>query len=98
MNKKEIIKLRVTPLEKAIIQKKSENSGLSMSAYCRNTSLGRKIGYCLTEEELEVYRDLSKFRADFIRLANFFRTKNPELEQEIQNTSKLLKEHLNKFR
>ena len=98
MNKKEVIKFRVTPLEKAVIQKKADNSGLKVSAYCRNTSLGRKIGYRLTEEELEAYRDLSKFRADFIRLANFFRTKNPELEKQIQETSKLLNEHLNNFR
>lgn len=98
ITKKQVIRFRVTSLEKAIIEKKAENSGLSVSSFCRNTALGRKIGYRLTDEEIEIYKDLAKFRADFVRLSNYFNKRDVALSKEARSLADSLQRHLNKFK
>lgn len=77
--KKENIIFRCTGLEKAIIEKKAEHSGLSVSAYCRATALNQKIGYKLTAEEIEVYKMLVKYHNNFTAIGNLLRKKTPHL-------------------
>ena len=97
MRKKELIKFRSTSLEKAIIQKKAKNTGLSLSAFCRAAALDQKIGYKLTDEELEAYKNLTKFHNNFINISNLLQKKDPALSKLVTDTALDIKNHLKKF-
>jgi len=98
MNKKQQIKFRCTSLEKAIIEKKAEKSGLSTSSYCRASALGQKIGYKLTDEELEAYEMLVKYHNNFTRITNAFKDKDSNFVREMNETALEIKRHLQKFK
>lgn len=55
MNKEHIIKFRVSELEKKEIQKRAEESGKSLSDYCRNSAL-EKVVFSFTDEEKNEFR------------------------------------------
>ena len=95
--KKKRIELRVSNLEKAIIEKKAESSGLSVSEYCRRSALNQEIDYKLTSEELEVYKELHEYRRNFTLISNMFKVKDPDLAKTVQVTAKNIEQHLKKL-
>ena len=95
--KKKRIELRLSSLEKAIIEKKAENSGLSVSEYCRRSALNQKIDYKLTNEELEVYKGLHEYKRNFTLIKNMFKERNPDLVQVVQSTANKIEQHLKRF-
>jgi len=98
MEKKEVLRFRCTPLEKAIIEKKASNSGLSASAFCRASALDQKIGYKLTDEELEAYQMLVKYHNNFMAISNLLKNKNSRFAGEVNKTAVEIKNHLKKFK
>lgn len=98
MKKKELIIFRCTSLEKAIIEKKSVNSGQSVSSFVRSAALGQKIGYKLTDEELEIYRMLTKYHNNFVSISNLLKKKDSAFAKEIKSTADEIKNHLKKLR
>lgn len=95
--KKEKIEFRVSNLDKAIIEKKAEHSGLSVSEYVRRSALNQKIDCKFTDRELEVYQDLHQFRRNFVLISNMFKIKDPELANKVRGTVELLEKELKKF-
>lgn len=95
--KKKRIELRLSSLEKAIIEKKAENSGLSVSEYCRRSALNQKIDSKLTSEELEIYKELHEYRRNFTLISNMFKVKDPDLAKMVQVTAHGIVKHLQKF-
>ena len=95
----QIIKFRVSKIEQRIIQKKSEKAGLTISEFLRRLALEKEIKSRLTSEEIECYKTLSKFADNFRRISNLFKlgdvtgVKNESLE-----TSKLIRNHIEKFK
>ncbi|WCC43756.1 mobilization protein MbpA (plasmid) [Tenacibaculum finnmarkense] len=98
MIKKKRLELRCTALEKAIIKKKAENSGLSTSEFCRASALGQKIGSKFTDEEMEVYQTLHKFHKNFTALSNLFKAKNPSLSNETKVLADEIKQIIQKIK
>jgi len=97
MNKKEVLRFRCSPLEKAIIEKKASDSGLSASAFCRASALGQKIGYKLTDDELEIYRMLTTYHNNFTSISNLLKDKDSRFAAEVKTAAAEIKEHLKKF-
>lgn len=97
MKKKELIKFRCTALEKAIIEKKAEKSGQSVSSFCRASALGQKIAYKLTEEELEAYKILTQYHKNFTAISNLLKKKDSAFAKEVATTAREIKQHLQKF-
>jgi hypothetical protein len=95
--KKQKIELRIDSLEKAIIEKKAESSGLSVSEFVRRSALNQKIDYKFTEKELEVYKDLHHYRHNFILISNMIKGKDPELAREVKKIAEMIKNELTKF-
>lgn len=58
MNKKERFEVRLTPIEKRIIENRASKSGLSPSEYIRSSALEKVIKTNLSEEELEILKSL----------------------------------------
>jgi len=97
MIKKKRIDFRCTSLEKAIIEKKAENTGLSTSEFCRASALGQKIRSKFTEEEMEVYKMMLKYHKNFTALSNLFKAKNPSLSNETKVLADQIKTILKKL-
>lgn len=97
MNKKSLLKFRCSALEKAIIEKKAEKSGLSVSAYLRSAALEQKVNYRFTDEELEVYQMLLKYHKNFSSLSNLFKAKDPSLSNLTKELTFEIKNHLKKL-
>lgn len=97
MNKKYRIELRLTGLEKSVIKKKAENSGLNISEYCRRSSLNRKISYRMTSEEMELYKMMVKYKDNFVSISNLLERKNPDFAKEVRNVANDIKTQLKKL-
>jgi hypothetical protein len=98
MKKTKKIEFRVTLTEYLIIQKKSNDSGCTMSEYLRSISLNYELTYKLTNEEIEVYKELNKFADNFRRIGNLFKLGDTEGVKMITiETASLIRTHLNKL-
>jgi sulfur relay (sulfurtransferase) DsrC/TusE family protein len=98
MNRKSFLKFRVTPLEKLVIKKKAQNSGLSMSEFARASTLGMKVSSKFTEEEMELYQMLVKYHNNFKSISNAIKTKDPSFKNEVLFLADEIKKHLKKFK
>lgn len=97
MNRNFKIELRVTEMEKAILEKKANDRNLSVSEYLRRAGFGQKVAYRLTPEELEVYKDFHKYHKNFASLSNLFKSGHPDFYKEAHILMVEMKEHLKKI-
>ena len=94
-----IIKFRVSKIEHAVITKKAEDAGISVSEMLRGLAFNFKFSPRFTTEELEIYKTLSKFSNNFTRISNLF--KNGDVEEMKSETLKAadeIRNHLKKFK
>lgn len=97
--KDNLIKFRVSKIENLIIKKKASNSGISVSELMRGLALSHKLSNKLTPEEIECYQLLSKYADNFRRISNLFKLGDTTgVKEEAIATSKLIREHLLKFK
>ena len=98
MKKNKKIEFRVTNTEHLIIRNKATKVGCSMSEYLRGTSLDYPLTYKLTNEEIEIYKQLNKFSDNFRRISNLFKLGDVTGVKEASiETAKLIRIHLNKL-
>lgn len=96
--KKERIEFRTTKLEKSLIEKKAEKSGLSISDYCRRTALNRSLNYRLSDEEIELYKTLTKYKLNFTALSNMIKNRDPQNHAYMLELAQEIGSHLKKFK
>lgn len=60
--KKTYIKFRCSIYEKKLLRKRAERAGLSLSEYCRSSALGHIVIERFTEEQLDHYKMLVKYK------------------------------------
>lgn len=95
-----LIPVRVTPLEKTVIEIIAEKTGLSVSDLMRKSATNITIHRKFTAEEIEAYEDLHTFYHNFGRITNLVKGSKevtPELLNEIKEVRALIFEHLQKF-
>lgn len=95
--KKEKIEIRITKLEKEVIKKLAERSGLTVSEFSRRAIFRQSISYKLTPEEIEVYKELHTFRKNFASISNLFKMSDPRLSIEVKELADEVKKHLDKL-
>jgi hypothetical protein len=99
MLKKERIEIRLTKIDKLILVKKAEKSGLSLSQYVLSCSLKLEMKNRLTPQEIKCYLLLAKYAGNFIRISNLFKLGDfTGVKEESIATSKLIREHLLKLK
>ena len=97
--KNKVLRFRVSSLEHQIIQKKIRKTGLSMSEFFRRLSLELELKNTLTEDEIEGYKNLSKYADNFRRISNLFKLGDVTgMKNETLETSRIIKNHLEKFK
>ena len=92
-------RFRVSPLEHQIIKNKISKTGLSISEFMRRLSLELELKNKLTDDEVECYKNLSKFADSFRRISNLFKLGDVTgMKKETLETSRLIKKHLEKLK
>ncbi len=97
MQKKKHIQLRVSTLDKKLLQKQAQDSGLSLSEYLLQCGLRKQLKMRLDDKELEAYLLLNQYHSHFNRISNLIKVKSPELNKEVLELSRLIKTHLNRL-
>lgn len=65
MIKKQRIEIRLTKIEKLILEKKAENAGLNLSEYIRSCCLEMELKARISEEEKELLKTLYDLGVDY---------------------------------
>lgn len=78
MTKNEKINFRCTEDECFVIRNTARECGTTMSDFCRRVVLNYRPKKRLTEEELELLREVRRITSDLQHIANFFRKKEYE--------------------
>ncbi len=97
MNRNEVVRFRLTKMEKEVLKLRANKCSLSLSDFCRNTIFDKEVKYKLTLEEVQAYQSLARFHNDFERLANFFKHKDSILSNEVRKVAHDLHNELKKF-
>ncbi|SDB58926.1 hypothetical protein SAMN03097699_2365 [Flavobacteriaceae bacterium MAR_2010_188] len=96
--KKTYIKFRCSIYEKKLLKKRAQRAGLSLSEYCRSSAFGNDIIERLTEDQLECYHTLVKYKNNFSSISNMFKKRNPELANDVSQLAEEIRQHLNNFK
>ena len=96
--KNEFIKIRVSRIEKKVIERKSERAGLSVSEFVRRLAFEKELKSRLTDEEVECYKSLSKYADNFRKISNLFKLGDVTgMKKETMEVGRLIREHLKNF-
>ncbi|MDL5514595.1 mobilization protein MbpA [Arenibacter sp. M-2] len=96
--KNEFVQFRCSIYEKKLLRVKADRSGLSISEYCRRAAFDDRIIERLTQEQIEMYKMLSKYETNFKLIGNMFRKRNPKLANEVVELASEIRGHLLSFR
>lgn len=92
--KSEFIKFRCSIYEKKLLRIKAKHSGLSLSEFCRRSIYEKEIKERLSDDQIEIYKTLSKFHNNFKSIGNMFRRKDPKLSRAVYELADKIKIHL----
>lgn len=86
INKTKIIILRCTVAEKKIISQLAKKCGFNLSEYCRRQAMHGEVQAIpeLSKDEIDYFHLLKMYCANFNRIANLIRDKDPSLVDEIK--------------
>ena len=96
--KNEFVQFRCSIYEKKLLRVKADRSGLSISEYCRRAAFDDRIIERLTQEQIEMYKMLSRYETNFKLIGNMFRKRNPKLADEVVQLASEIRRHLLSFR
>jgi len=95
MSKTQIIKIRVSLLDKELIKINALKAGLSVSQFIIDCALHRVVIPPPSEERITAYTELSKFHRNFTYISNLIKNRNMhEVGLEVSKVSKELCHHL----
>jgi hypothetical protein len=99
MSKNHRIEVRLSEIDKSILQKKAEETGISLSQYVLSCALKLEIKNRLTADEIECYKTLSKYADNFRRISNLFKLGDTdEFKKECLVASAEIRQHLLKLK
>lgn len=96
--KEEFVQFRCSIYEKKLLRVKADKSGLSISEYCRRAAFDDRIIERLTQEQIEMYKMLTKYETNFKPIGNMYRKRNPKLADEVVQLASEIRKHLLSFR
>ena len=96
--KRETIKFRCSRYEKKLLKKRAARAGITLSEFCRRSTLGKRVIERITPEQVEHYKMLVQYQVNFKRIGNMFRTRAPYLSLEVEKLANEIREHLFNFK
>jgi len=95
MIKTQIIKIRVSVLDRELIKINANKAGLSVSQYMIDCAIHRVIIPPPSEEMKEAYTHLANYKRNFTYISNLIKNRNaPELAYQIMQLTNQISEHL----
>lgn len=96
--KNKFIKFRVSSVEFLLIKKKARATGLSTSEFIRSTIFEGTMYHRLSDEEIEVYKTLTKYSNAFVSISNYLKSGDVDgVKKHALDTSKLIRKHIKKL-
>ena len=96
--KSELIKFRCSIYEKKLLNIKAKKSGLTLSEYCRMSTMEQRIVERLSDEHIDLYKTLIKYHNNFKAIGNMFKKRNPKLTETVYQLANEFKEILKDFK
>ena len=90
------VKFRCSVYEKKLLYIKAKRSRLSVSEFCRRSLFDLEIKERLSDDHIEVLKNLSKFHNNFKSIGNMFRKKDPGLTAAVYALADEIKQQLEK--
>ena len=90
--KSHAVSVRMTPMERMLIESRAKETGMSMSNYMVLCSLGKELRL-LSQEEKTAYKHLATYHNHFSRIGNLVRNRtdiSAELTEVIREIKKQL--------
>ena len=94
-NKTKQISVRMTPLERILIEKRAKAVGKTLSRYMVDCATGVKMK-AISEEEKQAFLMLSNYANNFARINNLLKDKK-DISAEVLETARAIREHLKTF-
>lgn len=92
--KRKNVKFRCTIYEKKLLEVKAARSQVSVSEFCRRAVFQVEIKERLSEEQIDIYKMLSKYHNNFKSIGNMFRKKDPRLADAVHQLADDIRNHL----
>jgi hypothetical protein len=93
--------IRFTKSEAELIKQKSENIGISFSAYCREIAVNgyvQAVRNVYDMNEIRVFKNLLlEYKTNFSRMANLIKERNLQLDEEITVLKNSIQQLINKI-
>jgi predicted DNA binding CopG/RHH family protein len=108
MNKKNIDEIisenktiRFTKSEVELIKQKSENAGMSFSAYCREIAVNgyvQAVRNVYDMNEIRLFKNLLlEYKTNFSRISNRMKVSDPYLNEEVKQTRDSIQQIIDKI-
>jgi len=94
--KSHAVSVRMTPMERMLIESRAKETGMSMSSYMVLCSLGKELKL-LTEEQKTAYKHLATYHSHFARIGNLVRN-NSNISAEVTEVIREIKKQLERLR
>ncbi|MDV4026117.1 hypothetical protein CMT52_17435 [Elizabethkingia anophelis] len=91
-NRTSQISVRMTPMERMLIESRAKNSGYSMSQFMVESSLGKELKL-LSEEEKLAYKNLATYHTNFNRISTLIHH-NLDISRELKEVVREIKKQL----
>lgn len=91
-NRTSQISVRMTPMERMLIESRAKSSGYSMSQFMVESSLGKELKL-LSEEEKTAYKNLATYHTHFSRISTLVRH-NQDISRELNQVLREIKKQL----
>uniref|UniRef100_UPI000465B1F5 plasmid mobilization protein n=1 Tax=Elizabethkingia anophelis TaxID=1117645 RepID=UPI000465B1F5 len=91
-NRTSQISIRMTPMERMLIESRAKSSGYSMSQFMVESSLGKELKL-LSEEEKLAYKNLATYHTNFNRISTLIRH-NQDIRRELNEVIQEIKKQL----
>ncbi|MDD7885495.1 mobilization protein MbpA [Flavivirga sp. 57AJ16] len=95
--KSDLVKFRCSIYEKKLLKIKAKSSRLILSEYIRRTVFEQTITERFSEEHIELYKMLIKYRNNFKSIGYMYKKRNPKLTETVYELANEIKAHLKKF-
>ena len=96
--KSKTVRFRCSTFERNLLRVKARRSGLSVSEYCRRAAFDDRIIERLSEDQIAMYKMLTDYRNNFVRIGNMYKRKDPKLAEEVRQLANEIRGHIQNFR
>ena len=94
--KSHAVSVRMTPMERMLIESRAKETGMSMSSYMVLCSLGKELKL-LTLEQKTAYKHLATYHSHFSRIGTLVRN-NSDISAEVTEVIREIKKQLEMLR